>query len=178
MSSEVNFEFGIILAQAEVLKGVAHPDFYMAPKPLPEKTDPVMEFDVEQLDPAGRRYFGGLGWKSGHSGVSMPPGVSGAEATATGGASFVLPEPKAKKPKAAPKSKKKFSVNGIKKIIEGGDHKKMSESEMQAYETERANDMRGDWPEGWPSKRKEAVKAAAAAAHSGVDAFLCLDSKN
>ena len=69
-------------------------------------------------------------------------------------------------------------VNGLKKIIERGDLKNRSEGEMQTYEEERAKDMRGDWSEGWPSKRKEAVKAAAAAAHSGVDAFLCLDSKN
>jgi len=169
---KVNFEFATFLAQAEVLKTGKTPDFYMAPQPLPETTEEGMEFDVNQLDPAGKRYFGGLGWSSGHSAVSMPPGVAGAEATASGGASFARAEPPAKKAKAAPKNKKKFSVGGVLKIIEGGDHKKMSEFEMQTYEAERAKDMRGDWPVNWPPSRIAAVKAAAAAARGGVDYFF------
>jgi hypothetical protein len=160
------------LAQAEVLASGNTPDFCMAPQPLPQTTDDAMVFDVNQLDPAAKRYFGGLGWSSGHSAVSMPPGVAGAEATASDGASFARAEPPAKKAKAAPKIKKKFSVGGVLKIIEGGDHKKMSEFEMQSYEAERLKDMRGDWPDKWPPSRIAAVKAAAAGARGGVDYFF------
>ena len=154
------------------------PDYYMEPQPLPGKTDDAMEFDVSQLCHAGKRFFLGVGWKSGRSGIVMPPGVSGAEATATGGVSFVLPLGKAKKPAATPKAKKKFLVNGIKKIIAASDRQIMSEGEMQAYEAERAKDMRGEWPGKWPPERIEALKARLLAAYGGVDEFLCLDSKN
>ena len=71
---------------------------------LCRKRRTTMEFDVNQLGKAGRRSFIRVDWKSGRSGIDMPPGVSGAEATATGGVDFVLPEGKAKKPAAAPKA--------------------------------------------------------------------------
>ena len=112
---KANFEFGTTFAQAGALnKGDGVPDYCPAPQTLPEKTDEAMEFDVYQLDPAGRRFYCGLGWISSRSGIDMPPGVSRAETTATGGSPFVLPERKAKKPAAEKKSKKKLSVNGVK----------------------------------------------------------------
>ena len=49
---------------------------------------------------------------------------------------------------------------------------------MQAYEAERAKDMRGEWSDKWPPKRIFALKARLLAAHGGVDEFLCLDSTN
>ena len=73
-------------------KGGGMPGYYPAPQPLSEKTDEAMEFDVNQLDKTGKRFFLGVGWKSGHSGIDILPGVSGAEATATGGVFFVPPE--------------------------------------------------------------------------------------
>ena len=159
-------------------KGAVYRTTTPTPQPPPENTDEAMEFDVNQLDKVGKRFFLGIGWKSGRSGIDIPPGVSGAEATATGGVSFVLSEGKAKKPAAAPKAKKKFLVNGIKKIIAASDRQIMSEGEMQAYEAERAKDMRGEWPGKWPPERIEALKARLLAAYGGVDEFLCLDSKN
>ena len=152
------------------------PDFYMAPQALPLLKDgDAMVLEVEQLDSAAKRFFGGVGWKTGRSGVAMPPGVAGVEATATGGACFAVAEPPKKKPKTGTKPKKKFFVNGVKKFIEAGDHKKMSESELQAYEAERAKDGRGEWPEKWPPKRIAAVQARVQAARGGVEEFLCLD---
>ena len=101
-------------------KGGGVSDYYPVPHPLPEETDEAMEFDVHQFDTAGKRYYGGLGWSGGRSGIDMPPSVSRAEAIATGGSPSVLPERKAKKPATEKKSKKKFLVNDAKEVIEGG----------------------------------------------------------
>ena len=113
----------------------------------------MMEFDVNQLDQAGKRFFGRLGWRSGRSGIDMPPGVLDADAAAAGGVSFVLPEGKAKKPATEPKAKKRFLSTASKRSSRGGDHKKMSEGEKQACEVERAKHICDEWPEGWPRAR-------------------------
>ena len=153
------------------------PGYFPGPQPLSDKTDEVMKFDGQQLDPAGERFFGRPGWSNAYSGIDIPSDVSRAEAIASGGVPFVLANDKAKKPAANKKSKKEFLAGGVKKVTEGGDHKKMSEREMHAYEKEHAKDMRGDWSGQWPPKRIAAVRAQVLVAHSGVDEFVCLDSK-